>query len=67
MNKRLQMLLISCNALGYLVFSFSRIFRDSLSDFARGFCDGSSIVCITIGTAYLVWCAVKRKNPYKVG
>lgn len=66
MNRKLQLLFISCNVAGYLVLAATRIFRNFFSDFFLGFCEGFSIVCILIGCAYLIWCMVKRKNPYLV-
>jgi hypothetical protein len=51
---------------GMLTLSLSSIFRDSLSDFARGFCEGFSLVTILAGFIYMCWCVVKKKNPYKI-
>lgn len=55
-----------CYAVGLMTFSLCNIFRDSLSDFARGFCEGISITFILIGFIYMCWCIVKKKNPYKI-
>jgi hypothetical protein len=53
-------------ALGLLIFSLSSIFRNQLTDFSLGFCEGISIVFILIGFTYKCWCIAKRKNPYKI-
>ena len=53
-------------SMGLLTFCLSSIFRDSLSDFAKGFCEGFSLLTIFTGLAYGCWCAVKKKNPYKI-
>ncbi len=66
MNRKLQQLFISCNIVGYITLTATRIFRSSLSDFSLGFCEGFSIVCILIGLVYTIWCLAKRKNPYCV-
>lgn len=66
MNKRLQMLFIACNAVGYVLLAVTRFFRNRLSDFYLGFLEGFAIVCILIGFGYLLWCMVKKKNPYRV-
>lgn len=64
MTKKIQMLILLCSAAGYLTLSLSNIFRNSLSDFTRGFLEGFSIVCILIGFIYVIWCIAKKKNPY---
>lgn len=52
--------------LGLLISTSSRLlFRDHLSDFAKGFCEGVSFVLILTGLVYFVWCAFHQKNPYK--
>jgi len=58
--------ILVCYSIGLLTFSLSSIFRDSLSDFAKGFCEGLSIVFILAGFIYMCWCVVKKKNPYKI-
>lgn len=49
---------------GVAVFTVSSIFRDRLTDFERGFCEGVSITGILLGCAYFGWCFAKRKNPF---
>lgn len=66
MNKKLQILFMSCNAIGYLVLAATRFFRYGNQGFLMGFFEGFSIACILIGFPYLIWCIVKRKNPYRV-
>ena len=48
-------------ALGAGIFSLSSIFRNELSDFALGFCEGVSIVLILGSAIYLVRYFVKKK------
>lgn len=58
--------ILACYAVGLLTFSLSSIFRDKLSDFTRGFCEGISLVFILVGFIFMCWCAIKKKNPYKI-
>jgi len=53
-------------SIGLLTFSLSSIFRNSLSDFAKGFCEGFSLDTILAGSIYMCWCFIKKKNPYKI-
>ena len=49
-------------AIGAGIFSLSSIFRNELSDFALGFCEGVSVVLILISSAiYLIRYFVKKK------
>ena len=48
-------------AIGGGIFSLSSIFRNELSDFALGFCEGVSIVLILGSAIYLVRYFVKKK------
>ncbi|WP_321423817.1 hypothetical protein [uncultured Bacteroides sp.] len=67
MNRRiLKYEILIAYSMGLLTFVLSSIFRDSLSDFAKGFCEGFSLLTIFTGLAYGCWCAVKKKNPYKI-
>lgn len=66
MNKIFQYVMLTCMALGYLIYSMSRIFRDYLTDFWLGFCEGLSMVFIISGFIYVCWCLAKKKNPYKI-
>lgn len=50
---------------GLLTFTLSSIFRDSLTDFWKGFCEGFSIATILSGCIFHVWCLVRKKNPFK--
>lgn len=47
--------------IGAGIFSLSSIFRNELSDFALGFCEGVSIVLILGSAIYLVRYFVKKK------
>ena len=47
--------------IGAGIFSLSSIFRNELSDFALGFCEGVSIVLILGSAIYLVRYFVKMK------
>lgn len=50
--------------IGLAVFAVSSIFRDRLTDFELGFCEGVSITAVLMGCAYFGWCFAKRKNPF---
>ena len=47
--------------IGAGIFALSSIFRNELSDFALGFCEGVSIVLILGSAIYLVRYFVKKK------
>jgi hypothetical protein len=64
MKKSLRIVFVAFNMLGWLIYLFCSLFRSSLSDFWQGFCDGSSIVLLVIGSAYFIRCAIKKENPY---
>jgi len=66
MNKKLQLMFMVCNAMGYLTLTATKLFLRNLPDFWLGFLEGFSMVCILIGFVYLVWCLVKGRNPYRV-
>ncbi|MBP7176609.1 MAG: hypothetical protein KBA53_10425 [Thermoclostridium sp.] len=66
MNKKLQLLFMICNAAGYLTLAVTKLFLRNLPDFWLGFFEGFSMICILIGFAYLIWCLVKGRNPYRV-
>jgi hypothetical protein len=66
MKKRFQNIMLSILGLGQLIFVLSSIFRNSLTDFALGFCEGISIVGMTTGFIYFCWCFAKKKNPYRI-
>ena len=48
-------------AIGAAIFSLSSIFRNELSDFALGFCEGVSVVLILSSAIYLIRYFVKKK------
>lgn len=50
--------------IGLLVYSLSSIFRNSLTDFGLGFCEGFSIFCIGVGFIYISICLAKKRNPF---
>jgi hypothetical protein len=64
MKKSLRIVFVTFNMLGWLIYLFSSFFRDSLPDFWQGFCEGSSIVLLVIGSAYFIRCAIRKENPY---
>lgn len=62
---RVRYALLICWSVGYITLAISRLLRNELTDFVRGFCDGFAIVLIGVGFMYIVWCLVKGQNPYK--
>ncbi|SHK73250.1 hypothetical protein SAMN02745163_04363 [Clostridium cavendishii DSM 21758] len=66
MKKRFQYFMLIISLIGYLFFCLSKIFRNDLSDFTLGFCEGSSVVFIVSWGIYMILCLVKGKNPYKI-
>ena len=48
-------------AIGTGIFSLSSIFRNELSDFTLGFCEGVSVVLILSSAIYLIRYFVKKK------
>ncbi|WP_418697542.1 hypothetical protein [Bacteroides sp.] len=48
--------------IGAAVFALSSIFRNELSDFALGFCEGVSVVLILGSAIYLIRYFMKKKN-----
>ena len=48
-------------AIGAGIFSLSSIFRNELSDFALGFCEGVSVVLLLSNAIYLIRYFVKKK------
>lgn len=65
MSKNLRKVLSFGAPSGLLVFVLCSIFRNSLSDFATGFCEGIAIVGIFAGLFYMIWCLKSKKSPYK--
>lgn len=57
---KLQMLLFSFFV--FLILPLSHIFKNELTDFTLGFCEGISCVFIIIWSIYLVYCIIKRKT-----
>jgi hypothetical protein len=66
MNKRLQVVLMIINAVGYVMLVISRVFKNSINDFALGVVEGMAIAFIIIGFSYLCWCIIHKKNPYVI-
>jgi len=64
MKKSLRIVFVTFYMLGWMIYLFGRLFSGSIPDFWQGFCEGSSIVLLVIGTAYFIRCAVKKENPY---
>jgi hypothetical protein len=62
---RVRYALLICWPVGYITLAVSRLLRNKLSDFERGFCDGFALVLIGVGFMYMVWCLVKGHNPNK--
>lgn len=65
-KKRLKLMILLFQAIGFVIFAFSSIYKDQMTDYAFGFARGISIVFILTGTIYIIYCAVKRKNPYQL-
>lgn len=47
---------------GCATFSISSIFRDRMSDFALGFCEGASGSLIVLSAIYLIWHFLRNKT-----
>jgi hypothetical protein len=65
MNKKLQKLMIPFNITGLLMFTVTRLFRNSFSDFWLGFMEGFSIVWIVTGTVFILWSLSKKRGHSK--
>jgi len=65
MKNGLRIALLSCIFSGNFILSMSRIFDDKLTDFQLGFCEGLSVSLVVIGTLFIVWCTIKKHNPFK--
>ena len=65
-KKRIQLFAVPGQTVGFIVLSLSSIFREKLSDFALGFCEGLSVALILVGFVYVVYCLAKGENPYKM-
>ena len=50
--------------LGILSFVSTLFFRDSLSDFTKGFLEGFAGTAILIGIVHIVVCRIQGRNPY---
>ena len=66
MNRKFQIFILIMYGSGLLLLSLSRIFRNSLTDFGLGFCEGLSVTAIVIGSIYFCWCLIHRTNPYNL-
>jgi len=66
LNRKFRIFILSIYGSGLFIFSLSHIFRDSLTDFGRGFCDGVSVMFIAAGSVYFCWCLIHRINPYNL-
>ena len=65
MNNRLRIGLLSCLFTGVFILIISIIFKDKVSDFLIGFCEGVSFSLLVLGGIFLLWCAIKKRNPFK--
>jgi hypothetical protein len=65
-NKKFQIMVLLFYSLGLMIFSISSIFRDSLTNFELGFCEGISMVFIVTGVIFMGLCIFKKENPYKI-
>ncbi len=61
-NKR-GLLLTSIFGIGNISLLISRALEGRVSDFTLGFLEGFSVVFITLGAGYLLFCTIKKKNP----
>ncbi len=61
-TKRLYTIAILFLVVGCAVFSLSSIFKNGLSDFALGFCEGVSVMMILSSAIYLIVYFVKKKS-----
>ena len=66
MSRKVQYMMLLSLALGLVIFTLSSIFRNYLTDFQLGFCEGVSIVFLVVGFIYMGWCFINKKNPYKI-
>lgn len=65
LNPGLRLVLFLTFGIGNVLLLVSRIYKEAFSDFSLGFLEGVSIVCILLGTSYLIWCALTKTNPLK--
>lgn len=56
-------LLTSLFGIGSIILLAARAYQSDLPDFWFGFMEGLGVVFIVVGTGYLSYCAMKRKNP----
>lgn len=64
MNKKFKLILLVFYALGFLMYSLSRIFANCLSEFALGFLEGISTIFIISGFICIVWSLIKNKHKW---
>lgn len=64
--KRIQHIALTFSLLGPACFAIGLMFSDKLSDFLKGFLTGLSIVMIITWGVYLIWCIIKKRNPYTI-
>lgn len=64
--KRIQYIALTFSLLGPACFAIGLMFSDKLSDFLKGFLAGLSIIMIIIWGVYMVWCFIKKRNPYTI-
>jgi len=65
MKNGLRLALLSCIFMGNFIRMLSSLFKDKLTDFERGFCEGLSVSLAIIGAIFLVRCTIKKLNPFK--
>ncbi len=56
-------LLASSFGIGSIILLASRYYETDLSEFWFGMMEGISVLFIVVGTCYLTYCALKKKNP----
>ena len=66
MNKKFQLYITIVYLVGAILLIISRIFRHSITDFTRGFCEGFFIVSMILWLIFVFYCLLKKKNPYKI-
>ncbi len=66
MNRPFQIFVLIAFGVGEITLALSGIFRDNLSDFQLGFCEGLSATGIILGGIYMVWSFAHKRNPFVV-
>ena len=58
-------MMLLCFGAGFLIFGISNMYRDTMSDFELGFCEGIALVFIIVGFTYFGCQINNYKNPLK--